>query len=117
MCRKKVYLHHFQHEKKNQFLYMELLLHRGGCATRPGLAWTNILSRKLDRPVVNLGFSGNGRLEKELISLITEVGAKLYVLDCLPNLTPSNVSTTELKKRIVESVQQLQSKRPVFQYC
>ncbi|HEY6978578.1 MAG TPA: SGNH/GDSL hydrolase family protein [Chitinophagaceae bacterium] len=81
---------------------------QGGCATRPGLAWTNILSRKLDRPVINLGFSGNGRLEKELIDLISEVDAKLYVLDCLPNLTAGN----ELKKRIVESVQLLQAKKP-----
>jgi lysophospholipase L1-like esterase len=85
---------------------------QGGCATRPGLAWTNILSRKLDRPVINLGFSGNGRLENELIGLITEVNAKLYVLDCLPNLTPGNITNQELKKRIVESVQQLQNKRP-----
>ncbi len=98
--------------KENPILVYGTSIAQGGCATRPGLAWTNILSRKLDRPVVNLGFSGNGRLEKELISLITEVDAKLYVLDCLPNLTPSNVSTTELKKRIVESVQRLQSKRP-----
>jgi hypothetical protein len=76
---------------------------QGGCATRPGLAWTNILSRKLDRPVINLGFSGNGRLEKELIELLTKVDAKLYVLDCLPNLTGS-VSVAELKNRIVVSV-------------
>jgi hypothetical protein len=29
---------------------------QGGCATRPGLGWTSILSRKLDRPVINLDF-------------------------------------------------------------
>src|SRR3954471_20652175 len=100
--------------KENPILVYGTSIAQGGCATRPGLAWTNILSRKLDRPVINLGFSGNGRLEKELISLITEVDAKLYVLDCLPNLTPGNVTTTELKKRIVESVQQLQSTRPAI---
>lgn len=67
---------------------------QGGCASRPGLAWTNILGRKLDRPVINLAFSGNGRLEKELIDLLTEVDAKLYVLDCLPNLTSSDYYAT-----------------------
>ena len=40
---------------------------QGGCATRPGLAWTNILDRKIDHPVLNLGFSGNGRLEPEVL--------------------------------------------------
>jgi len=93
--------------KEQPILVYGTSIAQGGCATRPGLAWTNILSRKLDRPVINLGFSGNGRLEKEVIDLITEVDAKLYVLDCLPNLGPEG-----LKKKIVESVKQLQSKRP-----
>lgn len=87
---------------------------QGACASRPGLAWTNILGRKLDRPVVNLGFSGNGRLEKELIDLILEIDAKIYVLDCLPNLTaPGYVSTAELKRRIIASVLQIQTSRPL----
>ena len=85
---------------------------QGGCASRPGLGWTNILGRKLDRPITNLGFSGNGRLESELIELMTEIDAKIYVLDCLPNLTSSLISAVELKNRIVESVRTLQSKRP-----
>jgi len=96
--------------KEKPILVYGTSIAQGGCATRPGLAWTNILGRKLDRPVINLGFSGNGRLEKELIDLITEVDAKLYVLDCLPNLSPENIG--ELKKKIVESVKELKSKRP-----
>lgn len=83
---------------------------QGGCATRPGLGWTSILSRNLDRQVINLGFSGNGRLEKEVISLIAELDASVYVLDCLPNLT--GTAATEVRKKIAESVRELQSKRP-----
>jgi len=87
---------------------------QGGCASRPGLAWTNILGRKLDRPVINLAFSGNGRLEKELIGLLTEIDAKMYVLDCLPNLTsPDYYATGELQTRIVSSVSELQNKKPL----
>ena len=87
---------------------------QGGCASRPGLAWTNILGRKLDRPVINLAFSGNGRLEKELIKLLTEIDAKMYVLDCLPNLTsPDYYATGELQKRIVSSITELQNKKPL----
>ena len=33
---------------------------QGGCASRPGMVHTAILGRKLDRPVINLGFSGKG---------------------------------------------------------
>ncbi len=86
---------------------------QGGCASRPGLAWTNILGRKLDRPVINLAFSGNGRLEKELIDLLSEIDAKMYVLDCLPNLiSPDYYATGELKKRIIASITELQNKKP-----
>ena len=86
---------------------------QGGCASRPGLAWTNILGRRLDRPVINLAFSGNGQLEKELIDLLSEINAGMYVLDCLPNLTsPDHYATGELKKRIVNAVTELQNKKP-----
>ncbi len=85
---------------------------QGGCASRPGLAWPAILGRKLDRPLINLGFSGNGRLEKEVLELITEVDAKIVVLDCLPNLVPPAFSSNEIKKRIVNAIQLLQNKRP-----
>ena len=40
---------------------------QGACASRPGMAWTSILGRKMDRPLINLAFSGNGRLEKEVV--------------------------------------------------
>ena len=32
---------------------------QGGCASRPGMAHTNIISRRLNRECINLGFSGN----------------------------------------------------------
>lgn len=83
---------------------------QGGCASRPGMAWTAILERQLDYPLINLGFSGNGRLEKPVIDLMTEVDAKIYVLDCLPNLV--NTPDKELETRIMEAVKGLQAKRP-----
>jgi len=55
---------------------------QGGCASRPGMAWTNILSRRLNRPVVNLGFSGSGRGEPEVARVIAEIpDPALLVLD------------------------------------
>jgi len=46
---------------------------QGGCVGRPGMAYTNILSRLLDMQFVNLGFSGNGRGEPALAHLITQI--------------------------------------------
>ena len=59
---------------------------QGGCASRPGMAYTNILGRRFDRVVYNLGFSGNARLDMEIAELMAQVedpGA--FVLDYVPN--------------------------------
>ncbi len=86
---------------------------QGGCASRPGMAWPAILGRKLDRPLINLGFSGNGRLEKEVIDLMGEIDAKMYVLDCLPNLDASDVAKSEtVKNLVIQSVRYLQQRNP-----
>ncbi len=85
---------------------------QGACASRPGMAWTAILGRKLDRPVINLGFSGWGRLETPVIDLLTEIDAKVYILDCLPNLVEGRAPEEELKKRVRESVHTLKAKHP-----
>jgi hypothetical protein len=55
---------------------------QGGCVARPGMAYSNILSRKLDVAFVNLGFSGNGRGEPALAHLINQIsGTSFIILD------------------------------------
>ena len=88
-------------------MYGTSIMH-GAFATRPGLTWANILGRKLDHPIINLGFSGNGRLEPELIEAMIEIEAALYILDCLPNLwNEKTYSDDELQSRIIDSVRKI----------
>lgn len=84
----------------------------GACASRPGMAWANILGRKMDRPLINLGFSGSGRLDEPVINLLTEIDAQVFVLDCLPNLTNSLYTTEVLTEKIRYAVKTLKNKRP-----
>ncbi|MEX2215728.1 MAG: SGNH/GDSL hydrolase family protein [Phycisphaeraceae bacterium] len=58
----------------------------GACASRPGMPHPAILGRWLNRPVLNLGFSGNGKMEKEVAELLAELDPCIYVIDCLPNM-------------------------------
>ena len=59
---------------------------QGGCANRPGMAHTNIISRRLDREVINLGFSGNALLDMEIAELMASVpDPGLFVMDYAPN--------------------------------
>lgn len=82
---------------------------QGGCASRPGNAWTNIVARKLDWPVVNFGFSGNGQLEPEVLNYINEVDGAAYLLDCYPNLG-LQFSVEEKMKRTVDAVRQIRAR-------
>ena len=63
---------------------------QGGCANRPGMAHTNILSRLLNREVINLGFSGNALLDYEIAELMaSHPSPGVFVLDNVPNCTAS----------------------------
>jgi lysophospholipase L1-like esterase len=64
---------------------------QGGCASRPGMAYPSIIGRTLDWPIVNLGFSGNGKTEPELATLLAELDPAAYVIDSLPNLEVAQV--------------------------
>ena len=65
---------------------------QGGCASRPGMITTSIIGRELGLSVINLGFSGNGKMEIELADIISELNPDIYVLDTLWNMTPKMVS-------------------------
>jgi len=70
----------FEHE--GRIIVYGTSITQGGCAARPGMAYPNILSRRLNAGFVNLGFSGNGKGEPALANLINEIGRKrLIVLD------------------------------------
>ncbi len=59
---------------------------QGACASRPGMSWTNIVQRTLDAPLINLGFSGQGWLDGLLFEMLAEIDARIYVIDCMPNM-------------------------------
>ena len=65
---------------------------QGGCAARPGMAYPAILGRRLDRPTINLGFSGNALSEPEVAQFFAELDPAVYVLDPLPNMSPEQVA-------------------------
>ena len=60
---------------------------QGGCASRPGMAYPAIVQRVLQQETVNLGFSGNARMDASIGDLLATIDAGVYVIDCLPNCT------------------------------
>ena len=80
---------------------------QGGCASRPGMSFVNIVGRELDVPVVNLGFSGSGKMEMEMAELLARIDASCYVLDCLWNMDISL-----MKSRYEPFIRELRRRRP-----
>ena len=86
--------------------YGTSILH-GGCASRPGMAYPSILGRRFDVPVINLGFSGNGKMQPEVVDLLAELNVRAYVLDSAPNMPPEMI-----RERVVPTVQKLRAAHP-----
>ena len=54
---------------------------QGGCASRPGNAYTHILARWFDANLINYGFSGSARAEQEMARLIARIPMSVMVYD------------------------------------
>ena len=83
---------------------------QGGCASRPGMSFVNIVGRELDVPVVNLGFSGSGLMELEMSEHLAAIDASCYVLDCVWNMR--NMTTDAFLNRYEPFIRNLRAKRP-----
>ncbi|HEX3008634.1 MAG TPA: SGNH/GDSL hydrolase family protein [Bacteroidales bacterium] len=80
-------------KEQNPIVFYGTSITQGGCASRPGMAYTSILERKLNRQTINLGFSGNGQLDYEIADIMAAANASLYVLDFVPNVTKEQILT------------------------
>jgi len=82
---------------------------QGGCASRPGMAYGNILSRRLNVEFINLGFSGSGRGEPEVAHVMAGIDSPIaFILDYEANC----VDTERLKATFPEFVRILRERHP-----
>jgi len=80
---------------------------QGGCASRAGMGYPELLARALDCHSINLGFSGNGPMEIEIIRFLTELDPAVYILDCLPNM-----GAQQVLDRTAQAIATLRAARP-----
>jgi hypothetical protein len=93
-------------ERKPVVFYGTSIL-QGLSASRPGMVHSAILGRRFNWPTINLGFSGNGKMEPEMTDLLAELDPAAYVLDCLPNIVAD-----EIKERVEPCVRKLRAAHP-----
>jgi lysophospholipase L1-like esterase len=96
----------------NPVVFYGTSITQGGCASRAGMSYTNILSRMLDREIVNLGFSGNGQLDLEIAEAMATIPASCFVMDCLPNVSVAQMN--EKYSRFLEIIREKQPETPII---
>ena len=83
---------------------------QGGCASRPGMIWTAILGRMLDRPVINLGFSGSATMAPPVGEALAELDPAAYVIDCTWNMSDG---PEVYRDRVTQLVRAIRKTRPL----
>lgn len=68
-------------EDKLPIVFYGSSITQGGCASHPGNAYPNMISRYLNREILNLGFSGSCRAEDEMCEYISSLSMSLLVFD------------------------------------
>ena len=76
------------------------------------MAFPSIVGRQLDVPIVNLGFSGSGRMEFEMSEHLARIDASCYVLDCLWNMGGDRWIKEKHRERYEPFIRNLRAKRP-----
>ena len=99
-------------DNKNPIVIYGTSITQGACASRPGNAWTNKLSRNTGIPVLNFGFSGNGLLEPEIINYLVTINARVFILDCLANFDRSELGPAKAFSRLIDAVESIRKVHP-----
>lgn len=93
--------------KEKPVVFYGTSITQGGCASRAGMSYPNILSRMLDRQIINLGFSGNGQLDLEVAEALANIDASCFVIDCLPN-----VNIAQMNEKYARFLEIIRKKNP-----
>ena len=84
----------------------------GGCASRAGMAYPAIAGRALDCATINLGFSGNGKSEPEVATLLAELDVDIWVLDPVPNMDAEMVR--QRFGNLIQTIRSAHSQAPII---
>jgi len=94
-------------ETKKPIVFYGSSIVQGSASTRPGMTYVAQLNRRLNRGVINLGFSGLCKMEPSVADLLAELDPAMFVIDCLPNMTAKEIS-----ERTVNLVKKIRKARP-----
>lgn len=84
-------------------IYYGSSITQGGCASRPGNSYQNIISRRMNLDYINLGFSGSGLAEDNIVDYMSRLPMCAFVSDYDHNApNPEHLKNTH--RRMYEKI-------------
>lgn len=80
---------------------------QGAGASRPGMAYAARLARATGFDFINLGTAGIAQMQPEVVNMIEDIKADVYLLDCIPNS-----SAKMINQRAGKLIKQIRKKNP-----
>ncbi len=102
-----------KYEDKLPIVFYGSSITQGGCASHPGNAYPNMISRALNRDFINLGFSGNCKAEKVMSDYIGRLPMSLFVYDYDHN-APTSEFLEATHERFFKELRLLNPEVPVI---
>lgn len=85
---------------------------QGAGASRPGMAYPARLSRTTGINFINFGVSGSAKMEPEVADMVSSINADAYILDCVPNSNPTQI--TERTAYLINTLREKQPSAPII---
>lgn len=92
-------------------VYGSSILHGVG-SSRPGIAFASQMCRRTGINFINLGLSGNGKMEAAVADMLAEIDADAFILDCMPN--PTGDEITQRTEYLVRSIRNAHPEVPII---
>lgn len=101
------------YRNRKPIVYYGSSITMGGCASRPGRCYQNIISREFHYDYINLGFSGSARGEDEMIEYLQGLEMSAFVMDYDANApTPEHLKKTH--ERMFQGVRNANPDIPII---
>ncbi len=101
------------YKNKKPIVYYGSSITQGGCASRPGMVYPAIISRRFDCDYINLGFSGSAKGEDEIAEYIKNLDMSVFVYDYDYN-APSVEHLENTHERMFRIIREKQPLLPVI---
>lgn len=92
-------------------VYGSSILHGVG-ASRPGIAFASQMCRRTGINFINLGLSGNGKMEPAVADMLAEIDADAFILDCMPNPTGDEIN--QRAEYLVRTIRNAHPEAPII---